>query len=125
MITADYALEQGKEVFALPGRITDPLSGGCNRLLQTGAAVLLSPSDVLDFLGLKYEKKLTDYKNTEKRLAKNENLVYSFLDSRPKHFDAIVSACGLSMAECMESLFRLELAGIVNKTGNQYYSRKM
>ena len=125
LITADYALEQGKEVFALPGRITDPLSGGCNRLLQTGAAVLLSPSDVLDFLGLKYEKKLTDYKNTEKRLAKNENLVYSFLDSRPKHFDAIVSACGLSMAECMESLFRLELAGIVNKTGNQYYSRKM
>lgn len=125
LITADLALEQGKEVFALPGRITDPLSGGCNKLLQGGAAVLLRPSDVLEFFGLKYEKKLTLHKNTEKRLAKNENLVYSCLDSRPKHFDEILSDTGLGVTECMECLMRLELAGLAGKTGNQYYCRKM
>ena len=56
-ITADLALEQGKEVFAVPGRITDPLSRGCNRLIQNGAAVCLGPEDVLEAFGIKFEKK--------------------------------------------------------------------
>ena len=56
LITADFALEQGKEVFALPGRANDPLSGGCNRLIQGGANMLLSPSDVLEFLGMEIER---------------------------------------------------------------------
>lgn len=51
LITADLALEQGKEVFAVPGRITDPLSRGCNRLIQNGAAVCLGPEDVLEAFG--------------------------------------------------------------------------
>ena len=61
LITADFALEQGKEVFALPGRANDPLSGGCNRLIQGGANMLLSPSDVLEFLGMKYERKFINF----------------------------------------------------------------
>ncbi len=47
LITVDMALEQGREVFALPGRITEPLSEGCNRLLQQGASPALSPSEIL------------------------------------------------------------------------------
>ena len=48
LITVDMALEQGKEVYVVPGRITDRLSDGCNRLLKQGAAVLTSPADFLD-----------------------------------------------------------------------------
>jgi DNA processing protein len=47
LITADYALEQGKEVYAVPGRITDTLSGGCNRLIKQGAGIILSVEDFL------------------------------------------------------------------------------
>ena len=121
LITADFALEQGKEVFALPGRANDPLSGGCNRLIQGGASLLLSPSDVLEFLGMKYERKLTIHKFSQNRLAKNENLVYASVDSRPRYLEEIAALCGLSVTECMEALLKLELAGLVFGTGNQYY----
>ena len=56
LITVGFALEQGKEVLAVPGRVTDPLSAGCNELIQTGAGVLLTPDDALDLLGMKSEK---------------------------------------------------------------------
>lgn len=125
LITGDLALEQGKEVFAVPGRVDDPLSSGCNKLLQSGAAICLGPQDVLDFLGMKYEKKLTVDKKTEKALAKRENLVYSFLDSHPKTLEEIVTFCQISVSEALESLLMLELAGLIQSNGNQYYCRKM
>lgn len=125
LITGDFALEQGKEVFAVPGRMNDPLSLGCNKLLQTGAAVCLGPQDVLEFLGIKHEKKLTVNKKTEKALAKRENLVYSFLDSRPKTLEEIVIFCQIPVSEVLECLMTLELSGLIQSEGNQYYCRKM
>ena len=54
LITTDFALAQGKEVFALPGRITDPLSEGCNRLLSQGASIALGPRDLTErFFGIR------------------------------------------------------------------------
>ncbi len=125
LITADLALEQGKEVFAVPGRISDPLSAGCNRLLQSGAAPCLNPGDILEYLGIKYDKKLIVHKNSEKRLAKKENLVYSCLDSRPRHLEDIMNASRLSVTETMEGLINLELKGLIQGIGNQYYCRKL
>lgn len=125
LITADLALDQGKEVFAVPGRITDGLSAGCNRLLQNGASVCLGPEEVLEFLGLKYERKLSVHKNSEKRLAKNENLLYSCLDSRPRHLEEIVEKCQIPVREAMEILLKLELSGLIRGNGNQYYYRKV
>lgn len=125
LITADLALEQGKDVFAVPGRATDVVSAGCNQLIQNGAALVTSPTDVLDYLGIKYVKKLTLHKNSEKRLAKKENLVYSCLDLRPKHLEQVMKMCGLPVTECMESLLELELSGLAVGTGNQYYCRKL
>lgn len=50
LITVDMALEQGREVYALPGRATDPLSGGCNRLIRQGAGLISSPEELLEEL---------------------------------------------------------------------------
>ncbi len=52
LITVDMALEQGREVYAVPGRVTDPLSRGCNRLIRQGAALVESPEELLRELGL-------------------------------------------------------------------------
>ncbi len=68
MITVDQALEQGKDVLALPGRIHDPLSRGCNRLIAQGAGILTGTEDVLRVLGFEEEKK-------EKKKEKKEKTV--------------------------------------------------
>lgn len=125
LITGDFALEQGKEVFALPGRINDPLSAGCNRLLQMGAAICLGPNDILEFFGMNTEEPLWENKNSEKSLAKRENLVYSFIDSRPKTMEEIVTFCQIPVSEVLESLMTLELSGLIQNCGNQNYCRKM
>lgn len=125
LITGDFALEQGKEVFALPGRINDPLSAGCNRLLQMGAAVCLGPRDVLDFFGIEVARNSEENKKSEKSLAKREKLVYSFIDSRPKSLEEIVTFCQIPVAEVLESLMTLELSGYIQSCGNQNYCRKM
>lgn len=125
LITADLALDQGKDVFAVPGRVSDPLSTGCNRLLQMGASVCLGADDIFQYFGVKYEKKLIVGNFSEKRLAKKENMVYSFLDSRPKHIEEIVKNCQISVAEALEIMLTLEMKGMVTSAGNQYYCRKM
>lgn len=68
LITASLGLEQGKEIFALPGRITDDLSAGCNELIQSGAGILTSPEDVLDYMGIFHEKSVLTVKKTRRDL---------------------------------------------------------
>ena len=125
LITADLALEQGKEVFALPGRRTDPLSAGCNRLIQQGAAIVTEPEELLDFFRIKYKKTGKDHKNSVNGLAKTEKMVYSFLDSTPKHVEVIMERCRLSVGECMTALLNLEMNGYIIQPFNHYYARKL
>lgn len=67
LITVDMALEQGREVYAVPGRITDRLSDGCNRLIRQGAVPLLNPQELVrDLYGLK-ERKCTDCRRTKNK----------------------------------------------------------
>lgn len=125
LITADLAVEQGKEVFALPGRRIDPLSEGCNRLISQGAGIITRPEDVLDFF---YIKCKNSYKNTKKSvnaLAKSEKMVYSCLDSQPKHIEAVMKCCALTAGECMTALLNLEFQGLILQPMNQYYVRKI
>ena len=76
LITAETALEQGKDVFAIPGRITDILSAGCNRLIQQGAFPLLEVGDILDYFGMTHGKMLRIQEKNQKGLAKKEKKVY-------------------------------------------------
>ena len=87
--------------------------------------IRMGPEDVLEAFGIKFEKKTRADKKTEKRLAKNENMVYSFLDSRSGTLEEIMDACGLSVTETMECLLKLELMGMVQGNGDQYYCRKL
>ena len=125
LITAQLGLEQGKEIFALPGRVTDSASRGCNQLIQAGAALLTGPGDVLEFLGILHEKKLILREKSVKGLAKNEKMVYSCLDSAPKHVEEIAVLSGMCVGECMSALLDLELGGLVVKTAGQSYARRV
>ncbi len=122
LITADLALEQGRDVFALPGRWDDPLSEGCNRLIRVGAGIITNPSDILDYFHretqIPPEKERCVFK-----LAKNEKMVYSAIDSRPRSAEEIIVRSGLSAADCMSILMDLEMRGLVQQPDNQYYVR--
>lgn len=125
LITAEAGLEQGKDIFALPGRITDALSEGCNSLIQAGAAILTSPADVLNVLGIAYKKSPDIGEKNEKGLAKIEKMVYSCLDSEPLHLEQIAVMTGLSVSRAMSALLELELGGLAVRTAGLYYIRGM
>lgn len=92
LITADYALEQGKDVFVLPGRLSDPLSAGCNRLLAQGAGIALTPDTILEALGLtrhpEVPRKMTD-KEIRERLSDDEYFIWKKLSNRPIAIQAL------------------------------------
>jgi len=125
LITAELGLEQGREIFAVPGRVTDHLSTGCNRLIAQGAHVANSPDDILEYLGIKHQKSLPLCKKNIKRLAKKEKMVYSCLDFKPRHLDEIAAGSGLAVTECMGILLELELNGYVFRSANHYYGKKL
>ena len=114
LITADCALEQGKDVYAVPGRITDPVSAGCNHLIHQGAGILLSPEDVVRELGLLSEKnKLT--------LEKSQRLVYSCLDLHPKSMEEISRETALDPVTLAQLLDVLEERGLAREAWKNHY----
>lgn len=123
LITADFALEQGKEIFALPGRVGDKLSAGCNQLIKNGANLLLAAEDITDFFGFfgKHLWRVDEKQNLG--LANDEKMVYSCLDLYPKHLEAIVVETGLGAARCMAALIQLETGGWITSTAGNYYAK--
>lgn len=125
LITVELGLEQGKEIYAVPGMISDSLSRGCNRLIKAGAGIVTSPEDILEYFQIKNDKKLrVDEKNTN-RLAKKEKMLYSCLDLRPKFIEQISLESGLPLRECMTLLLELEMSGYIIQTTGHYYARKI
>ena len=118
-ITVDRALEQGKQVFAVPGRITDPLSKGCNKLIREGAAVCLGKEDILECFSIDSEKE-----NTRRlSLEGEERKVYEALDLEKKHVDLLSRELGMPLKSLYAILIQLELSGYCISESNAYYKR--
>ena len=121
LITAQWALEQGKAVFALPGPVNEALSQGCHRLIYDGAGIALSPEILLQELGLNCKKKIKSPQKNELGLASDLNLVYSCLDLRPKSRDFLSQETGLPTEKTASALTELEVMGLVREIGRHYY----
>ena len=123
LITADFALEQGKDVYAVPGRMTDALSKGCNYLIKQGAGII---SDVEDFLkDLELCGNHTEFQENFNKflLEKDESLVYSCVDLQPKSIETLIEQTGLScqqIADILQSLVNKEL---IKENFKNYYIR--
>ncbi len=127
LITVDMALEQGRDVYVVPGRLTDPLSEGCNRLIKQGAGLIMSPEELLpDFL-LQSEKNLKISKRKKQKnnfvLDKEENMVYTALDLYAKNMEDIVEGINIPIQEISHILLSLELKGLVKEVGKNHYVR--
>lgn len=121
LITADLALEQGKDVYALPGPVTSALSTGCHRLIRQGAGILLSPEDLLEELNLGNIKHGQKNHKNQKVLESAENMVYSCLDLFPKGISQLAEETHLSPNELMERLITLEIEGYVREISQGHY----
>lgn len=121
LITADCALEQGKTVYALPGRVGDALSLGCNRLISQGAGIAYSPEFLLEELHIDKAKAGCKMEKNKFGLASNLNLVYSCLGFEPQNLDEIVRKTGLSIARVSEILLKLELDGYIEQAGKNNF----
>lgn len=121
LITADMALEQGKDVYALPGPADSRLSLGCHNLIRQGAGILLSPKELLSELGIFYKEKLK--KSTENKilLETPEKLVYSCLDFHPKSLGELLTATNQPLSALMGALVSLELKGYIREISKNYY----
>ena len=120
LITADYALEQGRTVLAVPGRLDDELSRGCNELIAQGAGVILSPESFAEqvFPDFRHQKK---NKVSDIALAPSEKLVYSSLDLHSKSLWELEECTSLSLADLSGSLLALEAKGLVREMERNYY----
>ncbi len=123
LITADMALEQGKDVYALPGPATSPLSQGCHHLIREGAGILVSPEVLLEEMSLCSEKVGQIINKNEKMLETTENLVYSCLDFTPRGVNGLSERTGLPARKVLELLISLELKGMVKEISKNYYIR--
>ena len=125
LITADYAMDQGKDVYAVPGRITDALSQGCNRLIKQGAGALISIEDFLSDLKISSEINYTQMDFRKNLLEKDERLVYSLTDFRPTGVSTLVEKTGISISRLLEILKKLESLGLIKETFTNYYIRTL
>ena len=120
LITAEFAVDQGRDVFAIPGPIYAPQSIGCNRLIQQGAYMLLKPRDVLESLDLNLV--------VEKRAARSvlpanptEAQLLSSLSQQPLHVDEIQARTNLPVENVTAALTMMELKGMVKQVGGMRY----
>lgn len=124
LITADFALEQGRDVFAVPGRLGDILSDGCNNLIRQGAGIAISPEKLLEDLCFLAETSTKKAEKNKIALERSENLVYSCLSLQAQNLEKICCQTGLSPAEVLRVLTKLELLGCVKEVYKNYYIRK-
>jgi DNA processing protein len=114
LITADFALEAGREVFAVPGEITSALSAGTNALLRLGATPLTAADDVLEALGVEAPTPL------ELELDEIAASVLAALSDEVAGVDQLVRGTGLDAAAVATALAELELAGVVAESEGLY-----
>lgn len=121
LITADFAVEQGRDVFAVPGNVLSPMSKGTNRLIQKGAFAMVSPQDVLDVLDL---GQVDDYKLARQTLPADttEAKILQALDFEPIHVDELSNSIGMPVEKVSAALTMMELKGMVQHVGGMRYA---
>jgi len=120
LITAEFAVEQGKEVFAVPGSILTPQSEGTNKLIEQGARPLLKMSEILEVLNL---EKIPEKQNSRRQfpLDPMETKLLSTLSQEPIHVDEVSRQSGIPISEVTATLTMLELKGMVAQVGGMTY----
>ncbi|MGQ9805822.1 MAG: DNA-processing protein DprA [Chlorobiales bacterium] len=124
MITAKYALEQNRDIFAVPGSIFSPKSNGTNALIRDSQAKLaLSPDDIINDYPQHHAEPQSLFEQMLQRpdLNADEQKIYSLLSHEPIHIDTIAEQSGLDISDVLILLFELELKGLVRQLAGKMF----
>ncbi len=121
LITSKFALEQDRDVFAVPGNINSPASLGTNRLIQQGAKLVLCAEDVLEELNMTMVVEKTAVQLALPESAE-EAAIMSHLTGQPIHVDELSRETGLESSVLSSTLTLMELKGIVQQVGGMNYA---
>jgi DNA processing protein len=124
LITADFALEQNREVFAIPGNIESKLSKGTNKLIKRGAKLVNDIDDILEeidgFMNTNNKKRVSNIIQIDE-LESAERLIYEILSDDQLHIDQIIKRSNLDTSEVLTNLLSLEIKGIVSQLPGKYF----
>jgi DNA processing protein len=127
LITASLALDQGREVMAVPGSIRSQRSAGCHFLLKQGAALVESADDILDVLGLDRapgpRNRHPEPSDKGATLDPSERRVYDMLGDDPVHVDELIAATGMAVQHVLGLLTRMELTGLIEQLPGKMFVR--
>ncbi len=120
LITADCALDQGRDVYAIPGNINSPKSYGCNQLIQQGAKLIRSAEDVLEGIGGSFGGAQAP---VNVPLAPQEEKVFALLSHEPAHIDVIAQKSQMQTSQALAVLLSLELKNLVKQIAGKNFIR--
>ncbi|MFZ5805871.1 MAG: DNA-processing protein DprA [Verrucomicrobiota bacterium] len=122
IITARLALDQGRQVFAVPGRVDNPHARGCHSLLKEGARLVEDVDDIFNEFELLFPKKeIEGERKLPTDLSPEELAIFNVLENDDIHIDAIIRKCGLPSAVVSSSLLRLELKRLVRQLPGKFF----
>ncbi|NOY06146.1 MAG: DNA-protecting protein DprA [Chlorobi bacterium] len=123
LLTAQFALDQGKDVFAVPGSIFDTRSSGTNKLIQSGSAKLVRDAeDILAELPLASRSRKP--KLPPPQLSLQEEQILSYLDSEPVHIDALAQKTGSAPTDLLVTLLQMEFKGLARQLPGKYFVKE-
>lgn len=122
LITVDFAADQGRDIFALPGQANAANSSGTNRLIREGARLVRSADDILEDLQI-HQTGRTDAIQQSLPLSDDDRRLLAVLTAMPQHIDDLAELCDGTVADISSRLMMLELQGLVRNAGAQHYAR--
>jgi len=126
-ITAQFALEQGRDVFAVPGPIDNELSDGCHALVQEGAKLITGPEDVLQEIGIEFEPSDEKKKGIKQRgaIKLDDPMQMKIVQActRPQSVDELAACLELPLPELQTHLFDLQVAGLIEQDFSGMWKR--
>jgi DNA processing protein len=123
LISANQAGEQGRSLYAVPGRIDNPNAIGSNRLIQQGAKLVTSAADILDDMGLLFAETPDLVPARAPELSGNEKIIHSAIGADEPHIDEIVERSGLPSHTVSSTLLALEMKKLVRQLPGSHFVR--
>lgn len=127
LVTCRLAAEQGRDVFAIPGDIMNPMSRGCHHLIRNGACLVEKPQQILDELALSITAVTKEVQQADmsRGLSKDERLVMDCVNRHPTSIESLMQRTGMAMPELLSLLFGLEMKQRIVASADGYFKKML